>query len=247
MAERLSGRTALITGGAKRIGRATALALANEGVNVVINYRKSAAEAGELVDELKRMGVGAWAVRADLSVQAELDGLMEEAWSAAGRIDILINNASIFPNTSFEAVTLDDLIGNITVDAWAPFQLGRQLASRVDGGHIINFLDTKVVSYDWAHVGYIAAKHLLALFTKMMAVKLAPGFAVNAVAPGLILPPEGKDQSYLEALKDRMPLKRIGSPEYVTDAILFLISSNFITGQVIFIDGGRHLNEALLG
>lgn len=242
MASDIAGKTALITGGARRVGRAIAIALANAGVNVVINYNRSASEAEELVELIKKMGPKAWAIQADLSVQTGLEGLIDKTIQTAESLDILINNASIFPESTFSTLTLDDIITSIRNDAWPPFELGRRFASVKEKGHIVNLLDSRIVGYDWKHVGYHAAKHMLELFTRMMAIQLAPNFAVNAIAPGLILPPEGKDESYLEALKNELPLKRIGSPEQVADAVLYLVSSEFITGQVIFVDGGRHLN-----
>lgn len=244
----ITGYTALITGGAKRIGRATALALARAGANVAIHYRASASEAEELARELETLGVKGWAVQGDLADQEQLGSLIARAVDTAGPIQILINNASAFPKADFDTVSLDDIIQSVTTDAWAPFALGRQFAQLPEAKHIVNMLDTRVFSdYDWQHFGYNAAKHMLGLFTKMMAVRLAPEVVVNAVAPGLILPPEGMPKSYIEGLADELPLKRIGSPELVADAILFLVRSEFITGQVIFVDGGRHLREAGIG
>lgn len=243
----LSGRTALITGGAKRVGRAVAIALAKAGADVVINYRSSSREAEELVNEIESLGRRAWAVKADLSVSEESEGLVDDVIRTAGPFDILINNASVFPETNFDEFTLNDLVNSIKIDAWAPVFLGRQFAQKIGKGHIVNMTDSRTVGYDWNHVAYHAAKYLLGLFTREMAIRFAPNIAVNAVAPGLILPPEGKDASYLESLKDRLPLKRIGNPEFVADAVLYLVTSEFITGQVIFIDGGRHLTEVSIG
>ncbi|MCE5197504.1 MAG: SDR family oxidoreductase [Armatimonadota bacterium] len=244
MALDLTGKTAFITGGARRIGRATALALANAGVNVVIHYKRSREEAEQLASEIQSIGPRAWVIQSDLGMNEEVETLIDRASGISGPLDILINNASMFPRSSFDSVTLEEVIHSVEVDAWAPFALGRRFAEKTQTGHIVNFLDTRIViNYDWSHVAYMAGKHLLGLFTRMMAVHLAPGIQVNAVAPGLILPPEGKGLDYLESLKGELPLKRIGSPEYVADAVLFLVRSEFITGQVIFVDGGRHLDE----
>ena len=243
----LSGKTALVTGGAKRLGGATALALAGAGANVVVHYRTSARQAEELIRQLRKLGVEAWAVKADLSASNELEALVERAYQVGGPLHILVNNASIFPPSDFAALTLDDLHEAIDINAWAPFLIARDFAEKMGTGHIVNFLDTRIAGYDWSHVAYHASKSLLALFTRMMAIRFAPHISVNAVAPGLILPPEGKDQAYLESLKGGLPLKRVGSPKDVTDAVLFLVTSSFITGQVVFVDGGRHLREAELG
>ena len=243
----LSGRTALVTGAAKRIGRAIALGLAKAGANVVVNYRSSAAEAEELAREIRKLGPEAWPLRADLTSRDDLEALIDNAYHVAGPLAILVNNSSVFPPSDFATFTLDDLAESLQMNAWAPLALGRRFAEKMGAEHLINILDTRITGYDWSHVAYHSAKYLLALFTRMMAIQLAPKVAVNAVAPGLILPPEGKDQSYLESLKDRLPLKRVGSPGDVADAVIFLATSSFITGQVIFVDGGRHLNEAGTG
>jgi NAD(P)-dependent dehydrogenase (short-subunit alcohol dehydrogenase family) len=238
----IRGATALITGSARRIGRAMALALAREEVNVVVHYRSSAAEAEELVDELKRTGVRAWSLQADLAKLTELNGLVDRAVDLAGGLRILVNNASAFPWSTFESVTRDDLVASIETDTWAPFELARQFARQADAAHVVNLLDTRIAAqFDWQHLAYCAAKDLLGMFTELMAIHLAPRIAVNAVAPGLILAPEGKDQAYLEALKAELPLRRIGDPASIAEALLFLLKSDFITGQTIFVDGGRHL------
>lgn len=248
MTTSLEGRTVLVTGAAKRIGREISLALARQGANIVVHYRSSANEAEALVDQLIHTGVKAWPLKADLSVNEEVDGLIERVISIAGPVDTLINNASSFPQSSFGTVTRDELFDSIKLEAWVPFDLGRQLAATCERGHIINMLDTRIVSEnDFSHVAYLAGKHLLGLFTRMMAIQMAPSIAVNAVAPGLILPPEGKDIHYMEALSNELPLRRIGDPAYVADAVIFLLCSEFITGQVIFVDGGRHLNEVTRG
>jgi len=244
MAASIEGKTALVTGGAKRIGRELALALARAGANVIVHYRSSSAEAEALVGELETLGVGAWAVQADLSDQPQVETLIARAADLAGPIHILINNASAFPASDFETVTLDDVLSSVTTDAWAPFALGRSFAAQPQARHIVNMLDTRIVGgYDWNHFAYNAAKHMLGLLTTMMAIKLAPRIAVNAVAPGLILPPEGKPISYIEGLKDGLPLRRIGDPSFVADAVLYLVTSEFVTGQVIFVDGGRHIRD----
>jgi pteridine reductase len=238
----IRGTTALITGSTKRIGRAMALALAREGVNVVVHYRSSAAEARELVEDLNHGGVRAWSLQADLQKLAQLNSVTDRAVDLAGGLHILVNNASAFSGTTFESVTRDDLIASIETGTWAPFELARRFARQADRGHVVNLLDARLVAqFDWQHFAYGAAKDLFGLFTKLMAIHLAPRVAVNAVAPGLILAPEGKGQDYLETLKSELPLRRIGDPECIAEALLFLVKSEFITGQTIFVDGGRHL------
>jgi len=238
----IRGATALVTGAARRIGRAIALSLAREGANVVVHYRSSAAEAEGLVRELSRLGVRAWALQADLRELTELNGVVDRAVELAGSLHILVNNASTFPRSTFESVTREELMASIETDTWAPFELARRFARQAGSGHVVNLLDTRIAAqFDWQHFAYCAAKDLFGLFTKLMAIRLAPHVAVNAVAPGLILPPQGKGPEYLETLKADLPLRRIGDPAFIGDAVIFLVKSEFITGQTIFVDGGRHL------
>ena len=235
----LTGLTALVTGAALRLGRATALALAGAGVDVIVHYRSSAQEAVTLCDELRAIGVKAWAIKADFSRPGEAEALIGRCAEEAGRVDILINNAAVFPEGTLSEMTLDDLNRNITVNAWAPLVLSRSFASESSTGKIINMLDTR--SYDASHAAYSISKHLFALLTRLTAVEFAPGISVNGVAPGLVLAPSGSPEGYLEGLCSGLPLKRVGSESDVTAAILYLLKSTFVTGQIIYVDGGRHL------
>jgi len=239
----LRGKAALITGAGVRIGRATALTLAREGVDIIVHYNNSEQPATELCQEIRQLGVSAWPVQADFNKPPDVEQLIDRSIKAAGRLDILINNASIFPQDRLADITWADLESNIQVNAWTPFVLCRQFAQRVKRGQIINMHDSRLAGYDWTHVAYILSKHLLAAMTRMMAVEFAPGITVNAVSPGLILPPPGQDESYIQRLIGTVPLKKHGDPQDIADAIAFLLRSDFITGQVIYVDGGRHLKE----
>lgn len=239
----LKGRTALITGAGKRIGRAIALALSNEGVNIVIHYNRSEAEAKDLAAEVEAAGAKAWLIKADLNHPLESETLIERSQKLSGGFDILVNNASIFPGSTLEDLTLAGFTESMTVNAWVPFSFMRDFRRACAKGDIINILDTRVADYDWKHVGYILSKHALSILTKMAAVDYAPGIRVNAVSPGLILPPPGEDKSYLEGLTHTVPLKRHGDPEDIASAVVFLLKNDFLTGAVIPVDGGRHLKE----
>jgi NAD(P)-dependent dehydrogenase (short-subunit alcohol dehydrogenase family) len=156
---------------------------------------------------------------------------------------MLVNSASIFPESHLDDLKLNDIVSPFEVNAWVPFLLGREFAKRVGHGKIMNLLDTRIIGIDWNHIGYILSKRMLADLTNIMALKFAPDVTVNAVAPGLIIPPPGKDEAYLDKLAESLPLKRHGDPQDVADAVLFLLKSEFITGQVIYVDGGRHVRE----
>jgi len=237
----LRGQTALVTGAGKRIGEAVALALGEAGVNIVTHYRRSAGRAEGLRDALLRKGVQAFCIQGDFEKLDEVDSLVDRARSEAGPIDILVNNASEFRAETVEALSHAGFQRDLDINAWAPFALTRAFARQASRGKVINFLDAQIAGNDRTHAGYILSKHLLATLTRMTALQYAPALTINAVAPGLILPPEGKDESYLMNLAKGVPLQRHGGLPDITRTVLFLLESEFVTGQVIFVDGGQHL------
>ncbi len=241
----LAGKSALITGGAKRLGACTALELARRGVHCVIHYRASEEEARATADKIEALGVKVWLVQGDLSVAGTPDAVWDQAEKVSGGIDFVINSASIFPEEALDELSETTLEPNINVNTLAPFRLARRLAATGREGVVVNFLDTMVRDYDRKHVPYHLSKKMLHHLTRMMAVEYAPRLRVNGVAPGLVLPPEGKDLAYLESLKHSNPLQTYGCGEQVAHAVIFLLVNTFITGQVIYIDGGRNLRGTM--
>jgi pteridine reductase len=244
---KLKGKTALVTGGAKRLGRSISLALAEAGVHLIVHYNTSASEAKDLCAELEQKQVKAQAVQADLSDPCMAERFIPEILKSVKMIDFLINNASIYPSNELQDFSVKDFSENMNTNALSPVLLARSFSAQQKEGAIINLLDTRITRYDHKHVAYHASKRMLFSFTKMMALEFAPLIRVNAVAPGLILPPAGKDESYLEALADSNALRQTGRTQDVTQAILFLLQSPFVTGQVIYVDGGSHLRGCLYG
>jgi pteridine reductase len=237
----LVGKTALVTGAAKRLGRALAQALARKGVRVLVHYNTSQAEAAQALQEIQEHHGTAWLVQADLSQPRQAESLLDKARSLSGPIDILINNASVFKEQTLWQTTETSLQANMLIHAYAPLVLARSLASQDRPGHIVNLLDSRVQDYDRQHLPYHLSKRTLLSLTRILALELAPKIAVNAIAPGLILPPEGQDDQYLESLAHTNPLLRYGHPQDIVDAMLFLLQSRFISGQIIYVDGGRHM------
>lgn len=238
----LRDKTALVTGAARRIGRAFSLGLADAGVNVVAHYWQSAAEGQTLCAELEARGVKAWPLRADLGDVGAISSLVARARDLAGPLDVLINNASVFEGDTIDGVSYEAVERHLRINAWAPLVLSREFARQTERGHIINLLDSKLDSTDRSHVSYLVSKRVLATLTRMVALEFAPRISVNAVAPGLILPPAGQNFDYLDRLSRGVPLQRFGSPEDVVQAALFLLQTDFVTGQIIHVDGGAHLD-----
>ena len=243
----LSANVALVTGAARRIGRAIALALAGQGARVIVHYRSSAADARGLVEQIRSAGGQAECLQADLADVAAAAALMDRACGPFGPVDILVNNASIFPADALTDFTPEGLYGSINVNALSPLMLGRAMAARGAAGQIVNLLDGRIADYDRAHAAYHLSKRMLFTLTRMMALEFAPRIRVNAVAPGLILPPTGQDESFLRRLASTNPLRRHGEVSDVADAVLYLVGADFVTGQVIYVDGGRHMTGAVYG
>lgn len=239
----LSGRIALVTGAAHRLGRAICLALADQGVHIVAHYSTSDADMPDLRAELDRRGVKSWTLRADFARPSDTESLIARSLKAAGGLDFLVNNASIFRPSTLQTMDFAGLVEHLQINAWTPLVLGREFARSVDAGKIVNILDSRITDYDRQHITYILSKQALASLTRIMAIEFAPNVTVNGIAPGLILPPPGKDEAYLQLMADTVPLMRHGNPGDITDGVLYLLQSDFMTGQVLFVDGGRHLKE----
>jgi len=240
-------RTYLITGAANRIGRGLAMGLARQADTVVIHYNSSESAAQELSKEISGMGIKAFTIAADLGSPAQSAELIKRVWEMAGPVDVLINNASIFEKGRLAEITIEDINRNMMINAYAPLLLSRSFVELNKNRKspalpvIINMLDSRITDYDRQHAAYHIAKRTLFTLTKMTALEFAPAVCVNGVAPGLILAPSGKDQSYLEQLKSSNPLNSIGTVEQIVEAVRFLVNNEFVTGQVIFVDGGRNL------
>lgn len=237
----LTGQTALVTGGAVRIGRAISLALARAGADVVIHHHRSAAPARALRREVEALGRRAFCVRGDLRREADVRRLVRASREKGGRLDILVNNAAVFHKDSLRAVTARKLREEFEVNLFAPLLLLRAFAEEGGGRSVVNLLDRRITSLDRECIPYVLSKMALAGATRIAALDLAPRIRVNAVAPGAILPPPGKGAKYLKDMAGPVPLRRRCAPEDVADAVLFLLQNDALTGQIIFVDGGQHL------
>ena len=249
----LAGKTALITGAARRLGRASALALAKAGADVAITFNHSSREARETVVDLSANGVRAFALRCDITDESSVRQMMKEAGRELGRIDILVNNAANYETVEFEKLTVkqwDDIFASNTR---GPFLVSREALKwmRRSRGKGSGPVEAKIINMGslgglkpWAtHAHYCSSKAALHMLTKVMAKALAPEIAVNCVAPGMIDSGTGeKDPALLQRLAAHTPMKKNGTPQDVVNAVMYFATApHFITGQVLTVDGGLGL------
>ena len=234
---RTAGARALVTGGARRIGRAICLGLADAGARVAVHYHTSEAEAREVAGRC-----GGPALQADLSRVDEAESLVERAADALGGIDILVNSAAVWDRVALDELTEEIWDRNLETNLKGPFFAARRAAALMGhGGVIINLTDWATPRPYPAYLPYYAAKAGLQSATAGLARALAPRIRVNAIAPGPILLPENTDPAYAEKVTAAVPLGRMGGEASVVSTVMFLIGNDFITGQTITVDGGRSL------
>lgn len=244
----LTNRVVLITG-AKRIGAAVAAAVAERGADVALVYNRSRDEADQAADVVRQTGRRALVVKADVSKSADVEALVTGVDREFGRLDVLINMASLYQSIPFDQVTPETWHQQLSVDLEGSFLVSRAavpLLRRSGGGRIINFTDWVAASGRPRYKGYLSyyvAKAGVKALTEAMALELAAeGILVNAIAPGPILAPPGTSTEESEAVERATPLGKWGGPEEIVKAVLALVDSDFITGETVRVDGGRHLS-----
>jgi NAD(P)-dependent dehydrogenase (short-subunit alcohol dehydrogenase family) len=239
------GRSVLVTGAAVRVGRAIARAFAQAGADVVVHYRTSAGAAGETAAELRALGVRVALVQGDQARDDEPARIVAQAMHAHGRLDALVCNAAQFeevPAVELSRARFDALLA---VNLSGPFQLARAAYPHLKQvqGCIINLLDLCGTAQVWERTAhYAASKAGLAVLTRLLALEWAPEVRVNGVAPGAVLLPGSLPAARRERILARIPAGRIGTPEDVARAVLFLASEPFVTGQILGVDGGRSVD-----
>ncbi|MGI9609870.1 MAG: SDR family oxidoreductase [Acidimicrobiia bacterium] len=235
----ISGRRALVTGGAHRVGKGIALALAEAGADLVLHYNSSVGPAEETAEQARELGAAVELRRADLSDPASIASLV------ADPVDILINSAAGFPRDHLVDVSLEQWERTIGLNLTAPVFLTQAFARALPedrNGAVVNVTDWKTERpYRGPRFSYTIAKGAIDTFTKVAASELAPRIRVNAVALGVVLPPADAEEGYAERLAAETPLQRVGGVEVVADAVLHFIRNDFLTGEIQRLNGGAHL------
>lgn len=230
----LHGKSALVTGGAVRIGRAIADALAEAGVEVIVHFQTSEKEAQAFWPNI---------IQSDLNESEQCETLIKQAAEEFGPIDILINNAAVFHQTRLLDADHETMMAELQPNLLAPLALIRGFARQEISGKIVNLLDRRITSHDTTCVPYMLSKKGLEELTKLAAIDLAPGITVNAVAPGAVLPPPQEVDNPAWNPADTIPLKKRPTPEEIAEAVLYLLKADSVTGQILFVDGGQNLLE----
>lgn len=238
-----SGRVALVTGAAKRIGRSVALRLAEEGAAVAVNYRTSKDAAEEVVAQITAKGGKALAIQGDVAKRADVGALFAAVERDFGRLDILVNNAGMFFSAKFEDLTEEEWDRIQDTNLKSQFlcsQAAAPLLRRSGNGRIINFASLGGLLAWPSYTHYCVSKAGVIMLTRCLARALSPEITVNAIAPGTISFP-GDAPELAEDFVRRAPLRRTGTPQDIDDAVVYLAQSAFVTGQVLIVDGGRSL------
>jgi pteridine reductase len=239
----LAGRVALVTGGARRVGRAIALALAGKGADIVVHYNGAEADAQDTVGAVRALGVRAAAVRADLGDADAAQSLPRQAQAALGALDILVNSAAMMIRTPIGEVTVAQWDAMFHLNLRAPFLVAQAAAPllRERQGVIVNIADLAAYETWPAYVPHAITKAGVVQMTRGLARALAPDIRVNAVAPGAVLLPDEWDATAADRLIATTPLARLGSAEDVAQAVVYLCEASYVTGEVLIVDGGRHI------
>jgi pteridine reductase len=238
----LQSRVALVTGAAKRIGRAIAVRLATEGADVVIHYNRSKSEADDAAAEIEKLGRKSIALQADLCSVAEIKRLFQQTAEHFGQLDILVNSAATFLPAHLEDTSEKIWDTSLDTNLKAPFFCAQAAAPLLKQSHgvIINFADIGGILPWPGYIPHCASKAGVIMLTKCLAKALAPDVRVNAIAPGTITMPGDPSEWEADFIR-RAPLHRTGTPDDVSDAVSFFVHAKFVTGQVLVLDGGRTL------
>jgi len=241
-----AGKTALVTGGAHRVGKAISLGLARAGANVVVNYHSSAMPAEETAAEIRTLGVGALPVQADIADPKQVEAMVAAAVERFGGVDILVNSASLFKKTPIPTTNHAawHLVTGIGIDG--PYYCANAVAPLMlasGEGVIVNIIDLSAWEPWPQFTAHSVSKSALLALTRQLALELAPQVRVNAIAPGPVLPPPDYSAERIARVAGMTLLKRWGTPEDIVEAVLYFVRANYVTGETIAVDGGERFGH----
>jgi pteridine reductase len=241
----LRGRIALVTGAGRRIGQAIAIALGERGMRVAVHYHGSTTGASETAAAIERSGGTASLFRADLSDPRGPEALVNDVAASMGGLDVLVNSAAIMDRTPLDSVTPGDWDTTFALNARAPFFASVAARAHMSerGGAIVNIADLAALETWPAYIPHGLSKSVVVHMTRALARTLAPGIRVNAVAPGVVMLPEGWDAEAGERLRRTTPLRKLGSANDVVGAVIYLLEADYVTGETLVVDGGRHIRR----
>jgi pteridine reductase len=231
--------TALVTGSGIRVGRAIALELARMGYAIALHYNRSAAEAEATRQEILELGVACELFPFDLQGEPDAGRLVDQVSDRLPDLKVLVNSASTYDAATIAQTTPELLEKQFKVNFQAPFFLIRRFSERCDRGCVVNIIDNKIAFNQYPFAAYLLAKKSLAELTKLAALEFAPNLRVNGLAPGMVLPIASRSPEFLTWLTEGVPLKRSGNLDDLTHALRFLIENDFVTGQILTLDGGE--------
>jgi NAD(P)-dependent dehydrogenase (short-subunit alcohol dehydrogenase family) len=240
----LEGRTAIVTGAGHRVGRALAVALGREKMNVAVHYNSARTGADETVSLIENAGGRARSFGRDLTQSDGPSKLVEDVVAAFGTVHVLVNSAATMTRLAFGAITVKEWDDTFNLNLRAPFFLAQASATAMtEGGAIVNISDLAAFETWPSYLPHSITKSGIVKMTEGLARILAPSIRVNAIAPGAVLLPEDWGESTGERLSDTTPLRRLGNPEDVVDAMLYLLHADYVTGATIVVDGGRRIRK----
>lgn len=235
--------TALVTGGAIRLGKAIALALAEAGYHIALHYNASHQPAEETAAEIRAFGVKCEIFQQDLSEVRQLEDFIQNVLVRFSDLNVLVNSASGYAQAPIAETTVEIFDSQFNINLRAPFFLTQAFAKHVKQGNIINILDNKIGYNQYPYAAYLLTKKALVEFIKMAALEFAPVIRVNGVAPGVVMPMDSRSAEYIAWRIDNIPLKMQGDTSHITRTILYILQNEFVTGQIFVVDGGEAINH----
>lgn len=234
-------KTAIVTGGSKRIGRSIALKLADMGYNIALHYNLSENEARDTKKAIESKGVICKLFKYDLSYINGLHSFVSRIFHEFKDVELLINNASVFRETNFLELSVEDFYSEFNINFVSPFFVSQEFSRNVGKGMIINLIDARITKIHTLHFVYNLSQKVLRDFTLMSARSLGPDIRVNGICPGPVLPPPDKDEEYLDKIASKTPLGMRGSTDHIDIAVQYLVDNEYVTGEILFVDGGEHI------